>query len=570
MKLPGAVDSPSGESNSIDISTPTPKTEENVDSTHSFFDLNEDGELDYLDLLYAPVLCFSCMELVVGVGFKSIPLGALLGAVLIIIALNINLAGIVQLHNGLKRFSVDLSEIIVWTTLGYTSCIVLDFLVVGHGLLVSLKTVENDYCGRGRGRCCPFKVNECFVRCSECMSCCLRATFQVILAILGTILLWSTFFIFLSETIAGVLLTAAFIGIEETCEAAIPIARNAVNSTALDIIDYYDTSGLKTAAQSVSSPPFSLGIASNVEQTVADISNQANSYVDAVERLCALFDGMAAASQRIAFGAVLAITAQVIVLIYHVTYFTLWWHENKRTQEKAKRHIDPSEPGYTHPAIQRAIDNAEATKKERILAKLEKIRTKTDMIREFNEIQISRSNSQLVRRRGRRKERKACLEVKMTDSKSSTWASSRCTDGQMTKMKPVNAKPSQICNGNKNCSGNTDSGQKIIPGGENGNLRSSKPLEIEGNATETINHINKAETMRGATDSGILKEDEDNKKQIQPQQDGQNSLQEQTTIEKGKGETAEVTESKKRAAVALLAQKGVAANADDDDLSELA
>eukprot|EP00466_Bigelowiella_natans_P004072 jgi/Bigna1/129389/aug1.9_g4097 len=343
-----------------------------------YFDLNGDGEVNIVDLLSCPLMCYDALELILGIGFKSIPIGASVGSVMVIIGLQQNLAGIVKLHEGLQRFSVDLSSFISWVSLGFTATIVLDSLIVFHGLVGSIMAVENDYCGRGAGKCCNLKCNSCLESSLSVCGCCLRSTYQVFLAIVGSILLWLTFFAFLGEVVAGTILTVAFIGIEKTCDFAIPIAREQINNTASHVLEFYESSGIRSGVQAVSNPPFRMNIENEVYDTVNDISTQANSYVAAVEQLCELFDGMSQASQMIAVGALLSIIAQVIVMAYHIKYFTVWWYENKRVQEKLKRHNDSTEPEYVHPGIKRALDKADEKKAQKIELALRKISTKHD------------------------------------------------------------------------------------------------------------------------------------------------------------------------------------------------
>ncbi|GAB5367440.1 hypothetical protein AAMO2058_001230400 [Amorphochlora amoebiformis] len=314
-------------------------------------DTNKDGHVDYSEILGAPLRCFRCLEFVVGTGYKSIPIGALFGAILVIFALEFN----VQEHPNM------------------------DFLIVAHGIIVSFYSLENDLCGNGEARCCSKGRNNCILKCISCFECCMRAGFQVWLALIGTLLLWSTILIFTGEIVSGVLLTAIFTGIEKSCDLAIPVARTRINATSDSLLQWYSESGMQAGVNALSGDPFKMGISGQVQNTVNKIASQATSYVDAIKSLCDLFNGLSWHSTLVSAGAFVALIAQIIVLVYHVNYFTVWWYENKRAQESVKRHLDDDEPHYQHTAIKKTLDeNFSSSQRKRVLKRLDAVTTTHD------------------------------------------------------------------------------------------------------------------------------------------------------------------------------------------------
>ena len=342
-------------------------------------DVDGDGEVNFYDLLAAPLKCFSALDFLLGVGYSAVPGGAIVGTAVLAIGLVLNFDGFERLVTGFERFGLSRPPEFALLQTAYVVTFALGVGIVIHGILVGSKSLERlvdeedeeEKLGDGADAVVaqseqvlqkkPRSGGPCLGRCCQKilgrLQCCVRSGFQISMATLGTLVIIATFLIFLLEITGGVVLFGVFEGIEKSCDLAIPQAGTLVNNTAADVFDWYETSGVKAGAEAASGPPLRLGLDTALTDTVRDISNTATSYVDAVKTVCALFDGLSYGAFLIAVGSFVAVIAQVITLVFHVKYYTVWWYETKLALSDAARHQDDAEPEYTNDKVSRALDN---------------------------------------------------------------------------------------------------------------------------------------------------------------------------------------------------------------------
>ena len=330
-------------------------------------DLNQDGRVDWFDILYLPLVFYGCLEALLGVGYELVPFGPIFGLCLLLVGLQMNVIGLYTLARKLSEFGVSVSIYTTWVTLGYAVTIFIDAAIVVHGIVVGVLSVENDIqamcdgdttdtkSGPSRRALGPESIEldasattsrrqraaqprrhrghtGCCCKCGTCLRCfahacgfCLRSSLQTGLATAGTAVLWASCLALLSQVVAGAILSLLFRAIELTCATTIDyVKENNASAAASELVEWYHESGVRAIVDHLSGPPFHLGISSSVEDTVDHIAATAGTFVRALEEICAHFDGLYEAAVNIMIGALLSHVAQIICLIFHVKQFTVW------------------------------------------------------------------------------------------------------------------------------------------------------------------------------------------------------------------------------------------------------
>mmetsp|Transcript_15161 Transcript_15161/g.28844 ORF Transcript_15161/g.28844 Transcript_15161/m.28844 type:complete len:255 (+) Transcript_15161:145-909(+) len=226
-----------------------------------------------------------------GVTIAGLPLGALIGAVLATAALELNVQGLVTFDAGLNAFDVSISGYIAAITVIYVYVLVIDWLIVTHGISTYWRKLQNDgrrcpscqdTCQRmypcahcydhagGAGSCCAGVCGSVYARCILWCGCCLGATFY---ACVGTVLLWLGFFVILLQIVASVTIGIIFLGILSTCPEATKFVSehlDLANRTAQEIRNFFHTSGVKVGLEAVARPPVSIDLVAAVERFLAE------------------------------------------------------------------------------------------------------------------------------------------------------------------------------------------------------------------------------------------------------------------------------------------------------------
>jgi hypothetical protein len=317
------------------------------------FDLNGDGELSAADLVQLPRALYRALLFVFGVSCRCLPATALVGLGLAFIGGTMFANGFLVAADAYEQsFVVEFAPLRAYIALFLLITLLVDGLVVAHGLLVGAYSTSNFLCASKGSLSCGLKKTKC----AACVKCLL---WHVTAAGRGAFGLFAAAFLWISVALAILFsFTAAFslvltIALKATCaaledtEAISSLAGNTTvvlleqrfNSSALLLlVDEFalagstDLSFLPVEVGTVQlGSPIRAKIAAMIEEaklsTAESVEDVSAEYLLQVQQFCEPLLLVKGHLRHALIGGLVALVGQICMLIAHQTTFTIYAYE---------------------------------------------------------------------------------------------------------------------------------------------------------------------------------------------------------------------------------------------------